>query len=72
MKKIVRLFIFALLLSGCYQHIENMGAEKIYTIEDKIQIEIIKQEALDIIYPSNRNHVINQIQSHDTALLEYY
>ena len=68
MKKIVRLFIFALLLSGCYQHIENMGTEKIYTIEDKIQIEIIKQEALDIIYPSNRNHVINQIQSHDEKI----
>ena len=68
MKRIICILCFLLIICGCQNKIDNFDSSKSYTIDNQIKLEVIKQEAIQIIEPSNKNMITSGIQAKNDNL----
>lgn len=65
MKRIILIICMAFMLCGCQDKVENIEFNQNYTIQEQINIEIMKASAVQKIEPSNKNIISHTLKAKD-------
>jgi hypothetical protein len=63
MKKVFLILAIMITITGCKRNTTSIEFGKTYTVDNKIQLEIMKTETVEVIEPSNKNNSTKQIEA---------